>query len=355
MAQDTLGQTSDTSCRMKPRRPVILRSMLVAALVRRARALGFAVDDLLDEYRVDRAALADGVVEIECDALRRFSAQLAARAGDELFGFRAALEMPRGAYGLFEYLARNAATLGELLGMFVRYSRLINAQLVVRFDRDTGRLEQAIGGEPECLGKQGNEFSLAHQVKIVRESMGYGVPIERVYFAHARSGDDRELAAFFGTTEIVYGAGFNGVDLAERTLASTSSGADASLFRVLEERARDLIATFSGSDELEPMRRAIVSALEQGEPTAKRIAQQVGMSERTLHRRLSASATSFRSLVDDLRHKLALSHLTDSQLGMADIAMLLGYSDGRAFARAFRRWTGETPAQWRAKARAAHV
>lgn len=335
---------------MKPRRPVILRSLLVTALVRRARALGIAVDDLLEEHRVDRGALAEGVVEIRCDALRSFSAELAARANDELFGFRAALEMPRGAYGLFEYLARNAGTLGELLDMFVRYSRLINAQMIVRFEHRTGRLEQSIDGEPECLGKQGNEFSLTHQVKIVRESMGYGVPIERLYFAHARGGNDRELAAFFGTTDIVYSAGFNGVDLAERTLASTSTGADASLFRVLEERARDLITQFSGTDELEPVRRAIVTALERGEPNARRIAQQVGMSERTLHRRLSASDTSFRTLVDELRHKLALSHLGESQLAMSDIAMLLGYSDGRAFARAFRRWTGETPAQWRTKA-----
>jgi AraC-like DNA-binding protein len=336
---------------MKPRRPVILRSLLVPALVRRAGALGIAVDDLLDEHRVDRAAVAEGVVEIGCDALRSFSAKLAARANDDLFGFRAALEMPRGAYGLFEYLVRNAGTLGELLGMFVRYSRLINAQLIVRFDRQTGRLEESIDGELECLGKQGNEFSLAHQVKVVRESMRYAIPIERLYFAHAKGSDDRELAAFFGTTDIVYGAGFNGVDLAERTLASTSTGADASLFRVLEERARDLITQFAGTDELEPVRRAIATALEQGEPNAKRIAQHVGMSERTLHRRLSAADTSFRRLVDDLRHKIALSHLSESQLAMSDIAMLLGYSDGRAFARAFRRWTGETPAQWRNKVR----
>ena len=127
------------------------------------------------------------------------------------------------------------------------------------------RIEPVSGANP--VRKQGNEFSLAHQVKIVRESMGYGIPIERLYFAHARGSDDRELAAFFGTTEIIYGAGVNGVDLAERALASTSSGADASLFRVLEERARDLIAQFSDTDELEPVRRAIVTALEQARAT----------------------------------------------------------------------------------------
>jgi AraC-like DNA-binding protein len=324
---------------------VALRSHLVPILVQRARRLGVAIDDL-----VHHAQIADPseAVTITCAAFRELADAIAARSLDPHFGFHAALEMPRGAYGLVEYVVRNTPTLEALIAQLVRFSRLINAQLVATFDPRTGRLEQRIDGETECLGKQGNEFSLAHQVQVVRDACGKRVTLECVFLAHAApTQDDDELLAYFGTPRIVYACGFNGVILTPATLATPMLAADPSLFRLLEQRAAELAAQFGGDDELAAVRRAIASELETGEPIAKRIAKLVGVSERTLHRRLASKHTTFGTLVDHLRHKLAIAHLGDPQRSIADVALLCGYSDGRAFARAFRRWTNTTPHEWR--------
>jgi len=72
-----------------------------------------------------------------------------------------------------------------------------------------------------------------------------------------------------------------------------------------------------------------------------------GTSERTLHRRVAEGGSSFKEVTEALRRELALGYLADAARNVTDVAMLVGYSDGRAFARAFRRWTGMTPLEWR--------
>ena len=77
------------------------------------------------------------------------------------------------------------------------------------------------------------------------------------------------------------------------------------------------------------------------------------MHGRTLHRRLAACGTNFRSLVDECRYAIARQMVEDTDSEVAQVADLLDYADTSAFARAFRRWSGTTPAQWRKRGQVA--
>jgi AraC-like DNA-binding protein len=90
-----------------------------------------------------------------------------------------------------------------------------------------------------------------------------------------------------------------------------------------------------------------------GEPTAEHVASLLHMSRRTLARRLEQEGTSFRSIMDDLRRGLAERYLALDDLGMSEIAVLLGFSDPAAFHRAFRRWCGQSPSEYRREHRLA--
>ena len=81
--------------------------------------------------------------------------------------------------------------------------------------------------------------------------------------------------------------------------------------------------------------------------SADEIAALLSMHSRTLHRRLTASGTNFRSLVDECRYAIARQMLRDTNSDVSEVADLLDYADTSAFARAFRRWSGTTPSQWR--------
>jgi AraC-like DNA-binding protein len=87
--------------------------------------------------------------------------------------------------------------------------------------------------------------------------------------------------------------------------------------------------------------------LREGEPGISSVAEALATSERSLQRRLQAEGSSFRDVVDEARHKLALPYLGDPNLSLTDVAYLLGYSEGAAFTRAFKRWTGLAPSMAR--------
>jgi AraC-like DNA-binding protein len=100
------------------------------------------------------------------------------------------------------------------------------------------------------------------------------------------------------------------------------------------------------------VRRQIVRLARDGEPSLEKVAEALHVSPRTLRRRLQERDRQFRTLRDDTLRRLAEDHLRDPRLQLAEVALLLGYSEQSAFTRAFRRWTGETPAAFRKRPRA---
>ena len=97
-------------------------------------------------------------------------------------------------------------------------------------------------------------------------------------------------------------------------------------------------------------RGLVVAALPSGDATLDRIARELATSPRTLRRRLAEDGETFESILSRTRHELALRYLERRDVSLAEIALLLGFSDQSAFQRAFRRWTGETPRAVRERA-----
>jgi AraC-like DNA-binding protein len=97
------------------------------------------------------------------------------------------------------------------------------------------------------------------------------------------------------------------------------------------------------------VRGILTLLLRDGEPSASITASRMKMSARTLNRALAAEGTSYRAILDQLRHELACRYLADSRLSIGEIGFLLGFSEISAFYRAFKRWTGQTPAVFRAQ------
>jgi AraC-like DNA-binding protein len=97
----------------------------------------------------------------------------------------------------------------------------------------------------------------------------------------------------------------------------------------------------------ERTRNAIARSLSEGVPKLEQIARSLGLSARSLHRRLADEGLSYQSLTDDTRRDLAEGMLAEDQHSLSEIAFLTGFSEQSAFTRAFKRWTGVTPAQYR--------
>jgi AraC-like DNA-binding protein len=125
---------------------------------------------------------------------------------------------------------------------------------------------------------------------------------------------------------------------------------DPALSRYLEELAGSTLKSLGAPSEnfVDTVRRALWSELPGGRPNLWRTASGLGISARTLQRRLRENGPSFSAVLEELRRELAGDLLADNKLAVSDVAFLLGYSEPSAFQRAFRRWRGVSPRRFRA-------
>jgi AraC-like DNA-binding protein len=124
--------------------------------------------------------------------------------------------------------------------------------------------------------------------------------------------------------------------------------ADPSLLEVFEGDARRRLEQLESHGAVSGRVQAIVAARLKGEvPSLATVASELAMSERSVQRSLTEEFTSYREIVDAVRKDLALSHLSQPGRSATDVAFLLGFSEPSAFTRAFRRWTGSSPSQFK--------
>ena len=120
---------------------------------------------------------------------------------------------------------------------------------------------------------------------------------------------------------------------------------DQQLLSILEEHASVILAQLPPPDDdlLGKLEQSVVGPLPDDRAGIGAAARALGMSTRTLQRRLRERGIVFASLVDEVRRRLSARYLADSALTLGEIAWLLGYSESSAFNRAYRRWTGRSP------------
>jgi len=144
-----------------------------------------------------------------------------------------------------------------------------------------------------------------------------------------------------------FDAGEDGVVFPVSSMVSSNPSADAALRQLLHQYAADQLARIPSNDRFSQRIRATLrSMLPLGHLSADSVAAQFSMSDRTLRRRLQEEGTSYQEVLDDVRAELACRYLGSEKRGIDEVALLLGFSDSSAFSKAFRRWTGKTPADF---------
>ncbi|HUK63797.1 MAG TPA: helix-turn-helix domain-containing protein, partial [Dongiaceae bacterium] len=229
-----------------------------------------------------------------------------------------------------------------------------------RLFHDTSRLELRIGDRHATLRhrlpgdlhppRQGAEFLIASWVRAGRAITGVDWSPLEVRFAHAAPAVSSDHERFF-RAPIRFAMGENSFSFAVELLALPCARADATLAALIDRYAAERISRASGSGGLADRARSLLETeLRSGEVSAGGLAKRLGMSVRSLNRVLVAEGTTYQALLDGLRHELAARQLTDTSSSVWEVAFQLGFSDLSAFYRAFRRWTGTTPAEFRARA-----
>lgn len=248
--------------------------------------------------------------------------------------------------GVLGYVVSHCATLGEALAAFARYQTLLSP--AVRWRIDTGGRPRVRIEAAQPL--QGLGFPLETQVGawvvIGRQLTEREWSPVRVRLRHRPAGPAHELAERLGCP-VEFGAEVNELELPASVLELPVVGARPELQPSLARLVESLQSPAGAEEFSERVRALLLEELPRGLTTKDEAARRLGVSPRTLGRRLHDDGTSFRELLEEVRRRLAQAWLADPSVAIHEIAYLLGYSDPSAFHRSFRRWTGRTPAAWR--------
>jgi AraC-like DNA-binding protein len=259
------------------------------------------------------------------------------------------MTMPAGALDLLDYLFCTSPTLlaaHQRLAKYVRifvdstWHNVTVAGMLVKIRRFR-RIDAGV------VGRQYREFIIAATVRRGRDSTGIPWIPRRVVFGHPAHEARQELDDFFGT-RVEYDLPADEVWIDRKTAALPLRSSDSRLSAVLIRYADSLLGKIPDRTGFVAMaRRAIAGELAAGSVAVAKGAARLGMSARTFQRRLASHRTSHHRLLDETRYDLASAYLCDHSISITQLTFMLDFADVSAFTRAFKRWSGMTPSEFR--------
>jgi AraC-like DNA-binding protein len=316
-------------------------------------AAGQDAEGLLADLGLDPQQLRDVDAYLPQRVWRDLWSEVERRTGDACAGIHAAERVAWGNFDVIDYAIATSATLASALRVFARYFRVLNSatEYVPAETADGLRLERWMtGDETLAMPRHAAEFSLACSVLRLRQVSARDWMPALVTLRYPSPPDEDEYRRLFAC-DVRFGEARDSFVVRRADLATPMRSADPALGALVERHARDLLDRLPrGGACVDELRRVLARELAGGEPTIERAAAALGVSRRSLQRRLADAGASFSAVLDHMRRELAQSYLRSSEMSIGEIGFLLGYSDVTAFQRAFKNWTGQAPGAYRAAA-----
>jgi AraC-like DNA-binding protein len=259
-------------------------------------------------------------------------------------------------FSIVGLIGEAAATMTDAFQQLNRYVRLIvEVEGVSEGDRFQVRFER--GGawvvdtrlDPNAFPEL-TESAFAHLVCGTRK-FGTTPLVMAVEVTHPDPGYPGEYERILGAP-ITFDAAWNAMRVDPEWATHQVARLPRYAFAVLSQRGDALLAELEASKSMRGrVERLILPMLHTGQASADAVAARLGVSRQTLWRRLRAEGAAFESVLDALRHRLAVDYLTARKVSVNETAYLVGFSEPAAFSRAFKRWTGVSPRAFAARER----
>jgi len=235
----------------------------------------------------------------------------------------------------------------EALAVAARFVPLVNDALTLQLDSAEGRAFFRMDSRV-VMPPAAEDFLVSAVYKNHMRVLANEAADLECWFLHAKPSDTAEYERMFVPAALRFGSPACGFAFRHDFLDTPLAKADPKLHDVLKKHAEMLLSEIpTASSVTDTVRNRLIRELPQGNANATHVAQQLHMSQRTLERKLASEGTTFKQLLDEMRRRLALEYVSTRNFGLSEIAFLLGFSQQAAFHRAFKRWTSQTPLEYR--------
>lgn len=263
---------------------------------------------------------------------------------DSHLGLKFGSQISIASQGIFGYALMTSATIGDALNLLVRYNRVILPSIGIQMERHDEQLELWVKAAhlPQDLQRFYTEVLYAAIINSGGILLGRQTAIINMQLNYAKPVSLAEYEAIFGS-EVRFKAQRSAMFFDYASLSSAISTSNPIARDIFKRECDRLISRDSSGGMVSERVQQILLQAGSEFPNSAKVAQLLHMSESTLQRHLTKEGNRFQPLLDQVRYRLAGEYLEGTNLPVAEIACLLGFSDAANFRRSFKRWSGTTP------------
>ncbi|MDQ3201371.1 MAG: AraC family transcriptional regulator [Pseudomonadota bacterium] len=318
------------------------------ALRKQLDALGLDSTDLCHQAGLDPQLMDDPNARYPLSGTTRLWEIAVQVSGDPAIGLRVSRFVSPTTFHALGYALVASASLREVFERIVRYHQVVSDALELELTRGDDRYRFHLkipAGNPAPAFEAIDAFSAIY-VRTCRNRLGRDYAPLAVYLRRPEPVDAHQWHKVF-RSPVHFAAEEDCLEFSLTDFESHLDDANPELAEHNETVLKRTLAQLKPLTWERKVRDAIEEQLPEGEPSAEHIAQTLHLSLRSLQRHLADEGCRFDTLLNESRENLALLHLRDPQCSLSEISYLLGFADTSSFNRAFKRWTGMTPGQFR--------
>jgi AraC-like DNA-binding protein len=333
---------------MKHPAPITVSATLLSQTFIYLASLEVDIDAFLQSLDVDPESVKSPDTRIPIETYLRIQDEAAVFVNDPYFGLHAGEYAEAGSWSILGYMMMNCRNVGEAFEKSVRYSRIIGNLIEVRIERKLNKSRLIFFTSPQApeLTRHCLDTSFSTTICMMQNFTGVDMHPLEVTFSYAEPQSRSEYERIF-QCPILFGQKENSFTIDTSVFNTPILMANPSLLKHFEEYAQGLLAELDRQNEhTRVVTKIILAHLDDEALSIEKVAKEMSISVRSLQKRLEEEGVIFSDLLRETRQTLAHKYLRENY-SVEQITYLLGFSEPSAFRKAFKKWSGVTPREYR--------
>lgn len=324
----------------------------VLQYLKMAETLGIACEGPLRKAGIDPELLKHPNKRVPGTQLEALLAEIIPQSGDRCFGIHTSQFIQPSSYSVLGYIAMNCATVGEALGMVPVYEKIVGDMGVttVSVEGNLTHVRWHCNFDNALVRRHVIENVLGSWTRFARWISGEERDPIGVCFEHAEPAAMESIAEYEAVfnAPVTFNQPYSALIVNEEMLSHTLMQADPQLLVTLRDHATQILQEIDKDQPLSyQVKNLLRLMMRESLPRKEVIAEKLGLTSRTLQRKLNDEGQGYQEILNELRLEMAIHYLENTQLSIDDIGARIGFAESRSFHRSFKQWTGKTPGSYR--------
>ncbi len=331
--------------------PITVSSSVLSQMFLYLTSLQVDVDEFLRSLGVVPADVRTPDARIPVDTYLLIQDEAVHYVHDPYFGLHMGEFAEAGSWSILGYLMMNCKTLGEAFEKWGRYSRIIGNLIDGRVEWQFNKIRVVFYPQPHApkLSRYCFESTFSSIVRMMRNLTGEHLSPLKVTFVYPEPQITAEYQRIF-CCPVLFGQKENSITINLGMLKTPVRMANPGLREQFERYTQDFLAEMERKDETtRAVTKIALARLDDETLSIQKVAREMTISVRTLQKRLEGEGMDYSELLKDIRQRLAMRYLRESYT-VEEITYLLGFSEASVFRKAFKKWSGMTPGEYRQRA-----